>query len=204
MAVGTGSPVTVSTLFTPSIFKPSKSAFVALILRSRHVIWGIAVIPSSLDSLQARTLLSILAFAIGQSAISTASTPAYLYLAAPSIKKSISGSTGGSNSTTMTFLPPLSFSAKAFLPLSIPEILLPSSPLPLAKTLFPDGRPDSFPEEITDALCLLYIPSINSLVSREAILSISSGAVPQHPPTIEAPASRSSMAFCPKYSLSAP
>ena len=203
-SVGTGSPVTARTLFTPSIFSPSSSAFVALIFLSRHVIWGIAVSPSSLETLQARMLLSILAFATGQSAISMASTPASWYRAAPSIKKSMSGSTGGSNSTTRTFFPCCSFSAKEFPGFAITSAIFFSSAIWLPGTsLFPCTG--SFPFLGFPASCPLLFahPSAQAWIF-SCTCAISSGVVPQHPPTIETPSCKRSYAACPKYPLFVP
>ena len=133
--------------------------------------------PSSLESLHARILLSILAFAIGQSAISIASTPAYLYLAAPSIKKSISGSIGGSSSTTNTFLPAFNFFAKEFFPLSIARFSFKASVSLLSET------------SVTLSKVLETI-GIFSILSQICLISL--GVVPQQPPIISVPSCKSS------------
>ena len=99
LALGMGSPVMISTFPMPSAHRPISSAWVALRLRSRQVMWGRALMPSSLCSLQAARLESTLARATGQSAMVMMSTSRVCSSRAPETKFSRLAFSGGSSST---------------------------------------------------------------------------------------------------------
>ena len=160
-SVGIGSPVTTSTLCTPSMDKPKSRALVAFRLRSRQVIWGNGSIPISRLILQANRLLSARGRPMGQSAIVTASAPEPRKACTPSQKPALSSSTGGSSSTAMTRLPASNFSQRELDALAA-------------------GLSSFFGAETVH----LGSGSFKAC----AVWAICSGVVPQQPPTMEAPA----------------
>ena len=152
-----------STLSTPIALAPSNRPLAAFTFLSLQVICGSTSKSSSFLTLQASKQLSILALAIGLSAIVTISAPADFNLAALSINLAIFVSIGESSSTAIGFCPDISFCSNLF-NLIFCEIFF------------------SF---FTDFLGFISIPLILFFKS-----SICFGVVPQHPPTTFTPISR--------------
>ena len=184
-ADGTGSPVTVSTFETPSVESARRRAFVAFRLRSRHVICGMASMPSSRLSLHAMMLLSMLARAVAQSAIVIASTPAAFSVHAPAMYLALSAFLGGSSSTAMTFSPLSSLRANTLCSVSCAA----RAPAPAAPAVF-----ETFTRTFAGAFSPLFIS--------EAFIAsafMCSSVVPQQPPAITTPLSIISAVCSAKY-----
>ena len=102
-AFGIGSPVITRTLSTPIALAPSSSPLEAFTFLSLQVICGSTSKSSSFLTLQASRQLSILALAIGLSAIVMISAPAAFIFFALSINFAIFVSIGESSSTAIGF-----------------------------------------------------------------------------------------------------
>ena len=163
-----GSPVTRSTLRTFSAYRPRRSALVAFRFLSLHVMCGRTSIPSSRLTLQASRLESILARAMGQSAMVRMSTPASRRRSAPAMNLVMDAISGGSSSTAMGLPPDFSFSQKWLTTVS---------------------------EVPSEAVALDLRLSV--VLGRASLIRpMCRGVVPQHPPTILAPIPAMSATDC--------